>query len=49
MLFWWMQGMWGRYDVVPLLSAPALRLDVVIITHPHGDHMELKEVVERFL
>lgn len=40
----------GRYDVVPLLRRAGVEeLDVVIITHPHGDHMgQLKEVVEAF-
>ena len=30
----------GRYDVVPLLKRVGVeQLDLVIITHPHADHL----------
>jgi len=40
----------GRYDVVPLLQrAGVTRLDVVIVTHPHADHIgQLKDVLGAF-
>ncbi len=40
----------GRYDVVPHLRRAGVKeLDVVIITHPHADHIgQLKDVLEAF-